>query len=225
MVDRIVETHLQQELDSLRLKMLEMLAYADKALDRATTSLFERNVDLAQQVVDSDYSINQLECDIDSESLRILALTQPVARDLRTIVGYMRMVVNIERVGDEAVNIAEHGLLLSLRPPLPFNRLLEELAAHCHEMYKTAIQAFKDADPELAQRVCDMDPKADNLDMHTVKKLVEQMSQEPETVERSVHTLLVTRSFERIGDLATNIAETVIFIVKGVDIKHHCGRS
>ena len=77
----------------------------------------------------------------------------------------------------------------------------------------------------MAQRVCDMDPKADDLDMSTVKMLVEQMSQQPKTVERSVHTLLVTRSFERIGDLATNIAETVIFIVKGVDIKHHCGRS
>ena len=85
----------------------------------------------------------KLECDIDSESLRILALAQPVARDLRTIVGYMRMVVNIERVGDEAVNIAEHGLLLSLRPPLPFNKLLEELATHCHEMYKNRNSGFQ----------------------------------------------------------------------------------
>ncbi len=219
-----VKFHLDQELVSLRMQVLEMAAYAEKSLEKALESLFERNTDLAQEVIDMDKNINKLECDIDEDSLRLLALAQPVARDLRFIVGAMRMIVNIERVGDEAVNIAERSLLLSLRPPLPFNHMLEDLAALCLEMFRTAIRAFKDDDPDLAQRVCDMDYRANELDLSVLKRLMDYMLKETPAIERSVHTILSSRSMERIGDLATNVAECVIFIKKGVNIKHRCGR-
>jgi len=217
-------THLEQELVSLRMQVLEMAAYAEKSLEKALQSLLERNTDLAQEVIDMDSNINKLECDIDEDSLRLLALAQPVARDLRFIVGIMRIIVNLERVGDEAVNIAERALLLSLRPPLPFNHVLEDLSGMCLEMVRSAVKALKDEDAELAQRVCDMDYRANELDLSILKKLIDYMLQETPAIERSVHTILSSRSMERVGDLSTNIAESVIFIVKGVNIKHRCGR-
>ncbi len=217
-------THLEQELVSLRLQVLEMAAYAEKALEKALQSLLERNTDLAQEVIDMDRNINKLECDIDEGSLRLLALEQPVAKDLRFVVGIMRIIVNLERVGDEAVNIAERALLLSLRPPLPFSHVLEDLANVSLEMLRSAIKALKDEDPDIAQRVCDMDYRANELDLSVLKKLIDYMLQETPAIERSVHTILASRSMERVGDLSTNVAESVIFIVKGVNIKHRCGR-
>ncbi len=218
------KTHLEQELVNLRMQVLEMAAYAEKALEKATQALLERNTELAQEVIDMDRNINQLECDIDERSLRLLALAQPVAKDLRFIVGCMRMNVNLERVGDEAVNIAERALLLSLRPALPFNHLIEELSETTIEMFRSAMKAFKDEDSELAQHVCDMDTRANELDLSVLKKLIDYMLKEAPAIERSVHTILASRSMERTGDLATNLAESVIFIIKGVNIKHRCGR-
>lgn len=219
-----LSTHLDQELVSLRMQVLEMAAYAEKSLEKALEALLERNTDLAQEVIDMDKNINQLECDIDEDSLKLLALTQPVAKDLRFVVGIMRIIVNLERVGDEAVNIAERALLLSLRPPLPFNHVLEDLASLSLEMLRSAIKALKDDDADLAQRVCDMDYRANELDLSILKKLIDYMLQEAPAIERSVHTILSSRSMERVGDLSTNIAESVIFIIRGVNIKHRCGR-
>ncbi|THB69892.1 MAG: phosphate transport system regulatory protein PhoU [Desulfovibrio sp.] len=219
-----MERRFEQELEDLRLKVLEMASYAEQALDKALRSLIERDTTLAQEVIDHDHEINQLECDIDDASLKILALEQPVAVDLRLIVGSMRIIVNLERVGDEAVNIAERTLLLAHRPALPFNHLLEEMAGICREMLKSAIKSFKDDDTELAQRVCDMDARANELDLSMIKKLIDYMLKETPAIERSVHTILASRSMERIADLSTNVAECVIFKVKGVDVKHHCNR-
>lgn len=216
--------HLEEELVNLRLQVLEMAAYAEKSLEKALEALLERNTDLAQEVIDMDKNINRLECDIDENSLKILALEQPVAKDLRFVVGIMRIIVNLERVGDEAVNIAERALLLSLRPALPFNHLLEELSGLSLEMLRSAIKALKDDDMELAERVCDMDYRANELDLSILKKLIDYMLKEAPAIERSVHTILTSRSMGRIGDLSTNVAESVIFITKGVNIKHRCGR-
>lgn len=219
-----MDSRFQQELDQLRNKVLEMAAYTEQALSKCIRALGERNAELAQEVIDKDVEINALECEIDELALRLLALEQPVARDLRTIVGVTRMIINLERVGDEAVNVAERAMILSLRPALPVNHMLEELARLAQEMLRTAIKAFKDDDAELAQVVCDMDSRADELDILNLKKLIDSMLQESPAIERSVHTILASRSLERIGDLSTNIAESVIFIAKGVNIKHHCDR-
>ncbi len=219
-----MEAHFQQEQEKMRMKVLEMALYTEKALQNSITALLERNTDIAQQVIDNDHEINRLECEIDEMCLRLLALSQPVARDLRGIVGAMRIIVNMERLGDEAVNIAERALILAHRPALPFNHMLEELSTICLEMLKSSIKAYKDDDAELAQVVCDMDTRANELDLSVIKKLIDYMLKETPAIERSVHTILTSRSMERAGDLATNISECVIFIIKGVDVKHHCSR-
>jgi len=206
------------------MEVLEMAAYAEESLKASVKALLERNADLAQDVVDKDNVINRLECEIDDHSLKLLALAQPVAKDLRFIVGAMRMIVNLERIGDEAVNIAERTMILSNRPPLPFNHLLEELSSVCLEMYRTSIKAFRDGDAILAQKVCRMDTRADDLDVSVIKQLIGYMLSETPAIERSVHTILISRSMERICDLCTNLAECVIFNVEGVNVKHHCGR-
>lgn len=216
-------THFHQELANLRINVLEMAAHAEKALEKATTALLTRDAELAQDVINHDELINELECVIDEKSLRMLALEQPVAKDLRFIVGCMRTIVNLERIGDEAVNIAERALILSHRPALPFNHILEELSNLCLEMLRSSINAFKEEDPEMAQKVCDMDSRANELDVTILKKLIDYMLKESSGIERSVHTILSSRSMERVGDLCTNVAECVIFIVKGVNIKHKCG--
>lgn len=218
-----MERHLEQELEELRARVLEMAVYTEKAYDKSLKALLERKEEEAQEVIDKDPLINQLECEIDEQGLRTLALEQPVAKDLRFITGCMRIIVNLERLGDQAVNIAERALLLSQRPALPFNHVLEELGNHSREMLKSAIKCFQEEDAELAQRVCDMDVKANELDLMILKKLIDYMLKESPAIERSVHTILVSRAMERVGDLATNIAESVIFISKGVNIKHKCG--
>lgn len=220
-----MEQHFDKELDKLRMQVLEMAAHAEKSMELAVRALLERNTELASKVIDSDQEINRYECSIDALSLRLLALAQPVAKDLRFITGIMRIIVNLERVGDQAVNVAERALILSHRPALPFSPELEELSAHVLEMLRAAIKAFKDDDTELSERVCDMDSKANQLDLAIIKKLINYMLDESPAIERSVHTILASRCMERVGDLSTNIAESVIFIIKGVDIKHRCSRT
>ncbi len=219
-----METHLEQELANLKVRVLEMAAYAEKALDKSLRALTERDTQTAQQVIDKDIEINKLECDIDEMALKLLALSQPVAKDLRYIVGSMRIIVNLERIGDEAVNIAERSLLLSHRPPLPYSKQLDELSQIVLEMLKSAIKSFKDQDPELADQVCNTDERANELDLTVLRSLIDYMIKESPAVERCVHTVLVSRSLERVGDLSTNIAECVIFIEQGVDVKHRCHR-
>ena len=215
-----MDKYFHQELEGLRMKVLEMAAYAEMALENALSCLLERNTELAQRVIDADQDVNTLECGIDEDSLRLIALSQPVAMDLRFIVGVMRMSNNLESVGDQAVNIAERSLILSHQPALPFNHQLEDLGRLVIEMLRLAVKAFKNSDAELAEAVCAMDTRANEMDTGNLKKVIDYMLRESLAIERGVHTILVSRALERAGDLATNIAETVIFIVKGVDIKH-----
>lgn len=213
-------THFHQELASLRVKVLEMAALAQRNLETAIKALHERNYELAQYVIDHDRDINLLECAIDDLSLRLLALEQPMAVDLRTIVGIQRVNINLERVGDEAVNIAEKAMFLASRPKLPFGEPLEELAEFARSMFMHSVTCFRDNNVEAAYEVCRMDLKCNALEVDLLKKLMDYMSKESPAIERAMHTILISRSLERVGDLSTNIAEAVVFIVNGDNIKH-----
>lgn len=215
-------THFHQELEQLKLKVLEMAAYAERSAEKAMRAYFERDAALAASVIESDSRINLMDHEIDEFCLRLLALEQPLAVDLRFIVGSMRATVHLERVGDQAVHIAERAILLSQRPPLPPNPRLEELAALSREMLKASIVAYNNGDPDLAQRVCNMDARSDELSVKVLKDLVDYMLKDSPAIERSVHAILLARSMERIGDLATNVAENAIFITRGVNFKHNC---
>jgi phosphate transport system protein len=217
-----METQLQKALDELRLRILEMAALAEKAVDKALRAAFSRDVQLAEEVIEGDCNVNELQCAVDEKCLLLLALDQPVARDLRFILGCTYIATNLERVGDQAVNIAELALLLAQRPEMPHNPFMEELAETAKAMLHQAVTAFTKEDTVLAQSVCEMDARADTLDLKILKHYVDYMIQESRAVERAVHLIIMSQNLERIGDLSTNIAENLIFIVKGVDIRQTC---
>ena len=219
-----MDPRFQKELEQLKVKVLQMAAYTDRALDKALASIVRRDADLARQVIDSDQEINAMECEVDNLSLRLLALDQPVAMDLRFIVSCMRLVVDLERIGDEAVNIAEQAMLLSQTTPGPANAVLPGLGEQVVGMYRMAVRSFRDQDPELARQVCIADSAADDMNIRVLKTCMEPESPECGAIslDLAIRTVMVARSMERVGDLSTNIAESTIFVVKGVSIKHHC---
>ncbi len=214
--------HFTQKLDELRMQIIRMSALAEKAVQDAVRAYLENDTDLAESVVMNDAGVNEMEDAIDAFNLELLALDQPMASDLRFIIGSMRLTVNLERIGDEAVNLAHRTLFLSTRPPLPANPRMEQLAAHVTDMLSRAIRSFVDNDTALATEICGMDHRADELSLKVLKEAINTMVEETRIVERSVHVIMASRHLERIGDLATNLAEAVIFIKEGQNIKHRC---
>lgn len=217
-----MESRFHQELEKLKMTVLRMAALTEMALEKALESYFARDIELAKQVIEQDQTINLLEIEIDKDCLRLLALDQPLAGDLRFIVGCLRIAVDLERIADQAVNIAERTVFLSGRPPLPPNPNMEQLAETAMDMLKTVISAFVNGNTDQAYDVCQMDDTADELNAAILKNQINYILNEVPAVERSVQTIIAARCIERAADQATNIAESVIFIVKGVNIKHHC---
>jgi phosphate transport system protein len=217
-----IRRRFSQDLEDLKIEVLRMGALTEGALDRAIQALFERNSDLAEEVIEGDQEIDLLEVEIDKRCLRMLALDQPMARDLRFIIGCMRVCTNLERIADQAVNIAERALYLNQRPPLPHQPLMEQLATTSMKMLNKATSAFNNGMTSQASEVCQMDDRADELNLQILKYFVDYMIDEVKSVDRAVNTIIISRCLERCADLATNVAEAVVFIVEGVDIKHYC---
>jgi phosphate transport system protein len=217
-----IRRRFSQELEDLKLEVLRMAALTESALSKSLQALFERDSDIAEEVVEGDQEIDLLEIEIDRRCLRTLALYQPMARDLRFIIGCMRVCVNLERIADQAVNIAERALYLNQRPALPHQPLMEQLATISADMLTKAVSAFSNGQTNQASEVCQMDDKADELNLKILKHFIDYMISEVQSVDRSVNTIIISRCLERCADLATNIAEAVVFIVEGVDIKHYC---
>jgi len=213
-------THLHEEIESLKLKVLNMVALTEEAVSKAIKAYVTKDAYLAEEVQDGDINVNRLEVEIDELGLRLLALEQPVAGDLRFILGCMRISVDLERIADEAVNIAERSIMLSSRPPLPFHADVQEMGAKALGMLQHAAQAFASGNVEEAMQVCRLDNEVDVLNHKNMRTIIEYMINDTPAIERSVHTIILIRRIERIGDLATNIAESVVFIEQGVNIKH-----
>jgi phosphate transport system protein len=212
----------RQELQRMHNHILLIAATAQNNLENAVQALLARDIELAETVIEQDQEINRLECEINEMALQMLALSQPVARDLRFIIGGNWIARNIERVGDQAVNIAERGILLATRPPLPNFDMLERISVVSVDMYKSAIEAFQAQDEEKARYVCVSDEEVDDLDVLILRKLIENMTHDTPAVERSVHAMIASHCFERVADLSVNISESVIFIDRGENIKHKC---
>lgn len=211
-----------QELQRMHDHILVMAAATQESLEKAIKALTERDIEIAEEVIDDDKKINQLECQINEMALQMLALSQPVARDLRFIIGGNWIARNVERVGDQAVNIAERAILLTNRPPLPSADMLHRIAEVSLDMYKSAIKAFNGHDEKMARYVCVSDEEVDELDVLILRKLIDHMISDTPSAESSVHAMLASHCFERVADLAVNISENVIFIDKGENIKHSC---
>ena len=217
-----MESRFHSELEQLKMTILKMATLTETALEKSVKALVERNNELADEVVRGDQEINLLEVEVDRHSLRLLALDQPMAKDLRFIIGSMRIAVDLERIGDQAVNIAQRAQFLNSRPPLSPNHNIVELADTALDMLRSVLASFVDQNAELAACVCKMDDVADGLNYQILKDSLDPMTTQVPTMERSVQNIIAARCLERVADQATNIAESVIFMVKGVNIKHHC---
>ena len=214
--------HFDRELENLKQDLLRMAALAETAVGKSVESITNRDSDRAREVIIDDITLNRMELAIEEQAFKLLALRQPVATDLRLTVAAMRIVTELERIGDQAVNIAERALELNSRPPLALPIDIKLMADMALGMVRTSIDAFVNQDPKLALQVCQRDVEVDILDDEYIQKLLDSMIQESRWVTRLHHFIIVVRNLERIADLATNIAEDIVFIVEGRVIKHRC---
>jgi len=221
-VERVVR-HFQEELDQLKMRLLEMGGAAEEHVRLAIKGLVDRDSDLIEQVLLSDEGINALHIEIDSRCFTLLALHQPMAADLRTIVAAVKINTDLERVGDLAVNIAEAARRYAIHPPVKKLIDIPRMAGIAQEMLRDALDAFVRRDVALAQDVLNEDDRLDALKTQIFRELLTYMLQDPSTIEPALDLILVSRHLERIGDHATNIAEDVIFIVSAKDVRHHAG--
>jgi phosphate transport system protein len=212
----------EQELEALKRDLLRMAALAEIAVGKSILSVMSRDSDLAREVITDDISLNRMELAIEEGAFRILALRQPLATDLRLTTAAMRIATELERIGDQAVNISERALELNSRPPLELPIDLKVMADMALSMVRTSIDAFVQQDPKLAIKVCQRDVEVDLLDDEYIQKILDCMIRESRWVTRLHHFIIVVRNLERIADLATNIAEDIVFIVEGRVIKHQC---
>jgi phosphate transport system protein len=214
--------HFDQELENLKQDMLRMAALAETAVGKSLLSVTHRDSDLARDVITDDITLNRMELAIEEQAFKLLALRQPVATDLRLTVASMRIATELERIGDQAVNIAERALELNSSPALELPIDLKVMADLALGMVRTSIDAFVNQDPKLAIQVCQRDVEVDILDDEYIRKILDCMIKESRWVTRLHHFLIIVRNLERIADLATNIAEDIVFIIEGRVIKHRC---
>lgn len=216
-----METHFQQELAKLKEQLLKMGGLAERAISNAIDALVKRDTLLAERTIGEDEKINKMELLIDEWCLKLLALHQPLAADLRFITSAMRINVELERIGDLAVNIAERVVSLNQEPQLKPYIDIPRMAEITKNMVKDVLDAFVNGDAALARSVCERDDQVDALNDQVFRELITYMLSDPKTITRAVHLIIVSRYLERIADHATNIAEGVIFMVKALVIKHH----
>jgi phosphate transport system protein len=212
--------HFHEELARLKSRLLEMSAMAEALVERAVEALLERDADKAAAVVEGDNALDALEVEIDDACIQLLALQQPMARDLRLITMAMKISNDLERVGDHAVNIAQTVGYLADQPVFAQFPEIEEMAQISREMLSDALDGFVRADAEGAREVCRRDDRVDGLHDSMFRILLTHMMEDPRRIGASMSIFLVSRNLERIADLATNIAEDVVFLVEGRNIKH-----
>jgi phosphate transport system protein len=214
-------THFQKELEKLKENLLKMATLVEKVLVDAVQSLMTRDTELAQRTIASDDAVNDLELAIEETCLKLLALRQPMAIDLRFITAAMKIVTDLERMGDQAVNIAERAISLNQEPQLKPYIDIPRMAEIVQSMVKDVLDAFIKQDSQLARSVCARDDLVDGLKDQVFRELLTYMISDSKSITRAVHLLIVSRCLERIADHATNIAEDVIFMIDARVIKHH----
>lgn len=214
----------REELERLKSRLVEMAGRAEEAVRLAVESLLERDAEKARHVIENDSAINDLEMEIDDLVVHLLALQQPMARDLRFIMSCMRMANDLERVGDHAVNIAEEVQYLVKLPRITAVPEIGEMVRIASGMLNDALDSFIKSDSALARDVVTRDDRVDELHQNVFRILLTHMMENPRNIGPGMDLLLVSRNVERIADLATNVAEDVVYLVEGRMIKHHAER-
>lgn len=213
--------HFLESLEELQERLLEMGGLVESAIHRSVLSLTERDEAQAEQVLRNEARINQMEIEIDDSAVRLLALHQPMARDLRFLTAAIKINSDLERMGDLAVNTVERALSLIRQAPVKPLIDIPQLARLAESMVRKSLDAFVHRDAELAREVLLSDDAVDDLRDAIYRELVSFMERDPSTISRALDLLFVARNLERIADHATNIAEDVLFLVQGVDVRHH----
>ena len=213
--------HVQEHLDALKERLLVMGGLAEEQVRLVTASLVRRDAALARRVQAGDQPINHLHIDIDQRCVKLLALHQPVAMDLRAVVAAIKINTDLERVGDLSVNVAEAVQRYLQHPPVATLAHIARMADLAQRMLRDALDAYVRHEVALAQHVLDTDDVVDTLKAQVSTDLIPVMQGAPETIEPALDLILVARHLERIADHATNIAEDVIFMVSARDVRHH----
>jgi len=212
--------HFHDELDALKQTLLSMGALVEDQIRRAMQALLERDDVIAQEVIDRDRQVNTYDVEVDEQCVNLLALHQPAASDLRFITTAMKIVTDLERIGDQAVNIAQRALELNREPQLKPYIDLPRMADRAQRMVKESLDAFVAGDTALARQVCAADAEVDALKEQIFRELLTYMMEDPRTVSRAIRVILISRFMERVADHATNIAEMVIYLVEGKMVRH-----
>jgi len=217
--------HFELELDQLRTLLIRMGSLVEEQIDMGVKAILESNQAYAQVVMERDKKVDEFDNEIDKQCMRIFALTQPVAVDLRLLMAALKINNELERIGDIAVNLAER-----VEPLIPYKEYVKKtsiglMATAARGMVKDAIDSFVNNDPKLAKQVLESDDHIDNLDREIFTHMVKNMKESPKHIEPASHVMIVSRHIERLADHATNIAEDVIFLVNAKIIKHHADDS
>ena len=216
-----MERHFERELEELNKQLLLMGGRAETIVLKSVEALRRLDRDLANEVFGDDKTMDRMELDIDERCLRLLALQQPMAKDLRFITAALKINNDLERVGDHAVNIAGSVLRLAGKPLLKPLIDIPRMAELASDMLHEALDAFVRRDADTARRICLRDDAVDALNDQIFRELVSYMVEDPMTITRAMELILVARNLERVADLATNVAEEVVFIAEARVIKHH----
>lgn len=214
--------HFHDQLDELKQRLLRMSERSESLVDLAVESLLTRDADKAQTVIASDREVDHFEIEIESMAVELLALQQPMARDLRFIISAIKASSDLERVGDHAVNIAQSALnIIGSNVVITPDAAIEEMARRSRQMLAQAIDAFVRADGGLGRAVCLMDDEVDKLNDSLFRIVVTHILEDPKTISTAIELLLVGRNLERVADLSTNIGEDAVYLAEGKQIKHH----
>ncbi len=215
-----MQRHFHEELEALKQTLLAMGGLVEDQIRRVMRALVERNDALAQEVIDRDQQVNAYDVEVDETCVSLLALHQPTAGDLRFITTAMKIVTDLERIGDQAVNIAQRVLELNREPQLKPYIDLPRMAEKAQAMVKESLDAFVARDTALARKVCAEDADVDALKEQLFRELLTFMMEDPKTIPRAIRLILISRFMERVADHATNIAEMVIYLVDAKMVRH-----
>ncbi|MEM7309344.1 MAG: phosphate signaling complex protein PhoU [Planctomycetota bacterium] len=213
-------THLRKDLESLERNLLYLAAQVEQAVRRSLEALLSRRGDLAKAVIEGDREIDRREVELEEECLKILALHQPVATDLRFVTACLKINNDLERVGDLACNIAERARSLNSMRLLPISSRLKDMMELTADMLRDALDAFVRSDADAAREICDRDDLVDRLNREMIEKLLVVMHEETDQVDQAMELISVSKNLERIADHATNIGEDVVYMVEGAIIRH-----
>ncbi len=212
--------HFDEELDELKAKLVRMAGLAEDQIDKALAALVKRDSDQARQVIKRDHQVNALDVEIDEECIRLLALHQPAARDLRLVTTAMKIATELERISDLAENICERTIELNEEPQLKPYIDIPRMGNIARMMVKESIDAFVKGDAALARKVLTDDDLVDVLMEQVFRELLSFMIEDPHTITRAIRLSFIAKYLERVADHATNIAELVVYLVEGKIIRH-----